>query len=194
MQPDQLTEQRIQWIPKKNQQAAYWSLPAERQRVSLVTARAGRQGTATILAPETASFTKLWADSQLLIMFSWNSGLLTSTKTVAAWDQLSRGDIQHTWDGALVAHLGNWAARTGAMIKVHSSPGIVCSPSTWLPELIIPGKGTKRTPNPCRPIQNCVWVSPVEIWVSSGLLEGFWLQQIYGWNKYGISPLGGGCY
>ena len=30
---------------------------------------------------------------------------------------------------------------------MHGPPGTVCSPSTWLPELLGPGKGTKFTPN-----------------------------------------------
>ena len=31
--------------------------------------------------------------------------------------------------------------------KTHGPPGTVCSPSTWLSELLGPGKGTKRMPN-----------------------------------------------
>ena len=44
----------------------------------------------------------------------------------------------------------------GEVIKTHSSPGIVHMPSTWSPELLRPGKGTKCTPNPQRLSQNCV--------------------------------------
>ena len=33
------------------------------------------------------------------------------------------------------------------VIKTHSPPGTVSSPSTWSPELLRPRKGTKCTPN-----------------------------------------------
>ena len=42
---------------------------------------------------------------------------------------------------------GDWMAGTGEVIKMHRPPGTVCSPSTSLPELLWPGKGTKSTPN-----------------------------------------------
>ena len=32
-------------------------------------------------------------------------------------------------------------------IKAHGPPGTVCLPSSWLPELLGPGKGTKHMPN-----------------------------------------------
>ena len=44
-------------------------------------------------------------------------------------------------------HLGNLVVGTWELIKMHGPPGTVCSPSTWLPELLGPGKGTKFTPN-----------------------------------------------
>ena len=31
--------------------------------------------------------------------------------------------------------------------------------------------------------QNCVWVSPEEVWVSSGLPQGLWVQQTWVWHK-----------
>ena len=38
---------------------------------------------------------------------------------------------------------------------------------------------------PQRLSQNCVWVSPVEVWVSSGLPQGqgLWVQQTWVWHK-----------
>ena len=38
---------------------------------------------------------------------------------------------------------------------------------------------------PQRLSQNCVWVSPLEVWVSSGLLQGQgpWVQQTWVWHK-----------
>ena len=46
---------------------------------------------------------------------------------------------------------------------------------------------------PQRLRQNCVWVSPVEVWVSSGLLQGqgVWVQQTWVWHKpsWRASPL-----
>ena len=55
-----------------------------------------------------------------------------------------------------MAHPGNQVARTREVIKVHCQPGRVCSPITWLPELLRPGKGMKHMPNPQRVGQNCV--------------------------------------
>jgi len=69
------------------------SPPGGREAGRLVTARAGRQGTVAISAPEMASSTKMWAGSQLLTTSSWDPGWLTSTGNAAAWDQLSRGHI-----------------------------------------------------------------------------------------------------
>ena len=46
---------------------------------------------------------------------------------------------------------------------------------------------------PQRLSQNCVWVSPLKVWVSSGLLQGqgLWIQQTWVWHKpfWGRSPL-----
>ena len=56
-----------------------------------------------------------------------------------------RGDTQHTWNCALVVHPGNGAARTGEVHKTHNPPGTVFLPSTWSPEHVEPGKGTKHT-------------------------------------------------
>ena len=119
--------------------------PCWRQRGRWATARGGRRG--TILASETASTNKLWAGSQLLNKSSWDPGWLTSARRVSARDQLPRGDTQHTWDGTLVAHQGNRVAWTRNVIKMHRPPGTVHLPSTWLPELLGHGKGTKRRPN-----------------------------------------------
>ena len=40
-----------------------------------------------------------------------------------------------------------------------------------------------ETPHRLR--KNCVWVSPVEVWVSNGLLQryGLWIQQTWVWHK-----------
>ena len=80
------------------------ALPNQRQRGRQATARARRWG--AISAPEMASSTKLWACSQLLTMSSWDPGQLTSARSVTARDQLPRGDTRHTWNGALMTHLG----------------------------------------------------------------------------------------
>ena len=97
--------------------------------------------------PQRSAFsTKLWAGSQLLTMSSWDTGQLSSARRVAAWDQLPRGDTWHTWDGALLAHPGNWVVGTRGLIKMHSPPGTVHSPSTWSLELLESRKGTKHKP------------------------------------------------
>ena len=75
-----------------------------------------------ILAPETASSTKLRAGSQLLTKSSWDPGQLTSTRRVAARDQIPRRDTQHTWDGAPTANSGNQGGRMGKVIR-YTTPG-----------------------------------------------------------------------
>ena len=86
--------------------------------------------------------------SRFQLLTTWDPGWLTSARRVAAWDQLLRGDTRHTWDSDLMVHPGNRAARTGEVIKMHGSHGRVNSPSTWLPELLGPGKNTKCKLNP----------------------------------------------
>ena len=137
-QPGLLTEQRIEWIPRESLLTAYriHSPPeAERQASD---SRSWKARDCCNLDLRLASSTKLWAGSQLLTMSSWDPKQLTSARRVGAWDQLSRGDM---------AHRGKWAAETGEVIKTHGPPGTVCLPSTWLPELLGPGKGTKHKPN-----------------------------------------------
>ena len=155
----------------------YWPLPAQRQRGRLVTTRVRRQGAAT-------SSTKLWAGSQLLTMSSWDPIWLTSARRVTTWDQVSRGDIRHLrWYSPSASRKPR--ARAGEVIKMHSPSGTARSPSTWSPELLRPGEGTEHMPNPQRLSQNCVWVFPMEVQVSSGLLQGqgLWVQQTWVWNK-----------
>ena len=120
-------------------------IPRQRQRGRRATARAGRRG--AISAPEVASSTKVWAGYQLLTKSSWDPGQLISTKRVTAKDQLSREDAWHTWDSAPTAHPGNQLAGTREVIRCTALLGRVCSPSTWSPELLGLGKGTKRRPN-----------------------------------------------
>ena len=121
------------------------ALPPLRQRSS-GTARAVRQGVATILAPETVSFTKLWAGCQLLAASSWHRGWFTSTRSVT--EKLrSASQRRHTAHFRLhpLTHPGNRVARTREVHKMHSLPGTVCLTSTQPPEQLGPGKGTKCT-------------------------------------------------
>ena len=71
-----------------------------------------------------ASSIKLWAGSQSLTTSSWDPGWLTYARKVTAWDQLPRGDTQHTWDSALAKHLVAWAAQTWEGHKIHSQPSL----------------------------------------------------------------------
>ena len=117
----------------------------------------------------------MWAGSQLLTTSSRDHGWLTPTRRAAAWDPLSRGGLHNTWDRSRVA-------RTREVIKTQGPPGTVCLRSTWSPELLSPGKGAKGMPSSERPSQNCVWVSPEEVRVSSGLPQGLWVQT-WVWHK-----------
>ena len=144
-QPGPLKEQGLSEYQRRASWLRISPSPHWRQGGRWAAARASRQG--AILAPEMASSTKLWAGSQLLTMSSWDPGRLTSARSVTGWHQLPRGDTRHTWDGTLMAHLGNSAAGSGEVIKMHGQPGRVRLPSTWSPELLGPRKGTKRRPN-----------------------------------------------
>ena len=93
------------------------------------------------LAPETASSTKLRAGFWLLTKTSWDSGQLTSAGRVAARDQLPRRDTRAR------CHPGNGVAGTMEVIRCTHHLRRVRSPSTWSPELLGPGKGTKHRPN-----------------------------------------------
>ena len=65
--------------------------------------------------------------------------------------------------------------------------------TVFLPETLRGLKQTLCTPGPSDPTetrQNCVWVSPVEVQVSSCLHRG--MGSGYSRTGYGISPLGGG--
>ena len=92
----------------------------------------------TISAPEMASSTKLHAASQLLTKTSWDSGWLTSTE---GRSQRSAPQKTHSTPET------NQVAGMEAAIRCTPYLGKVRSRSTWSPELLGPGKGTKRRPN-----------------------------------------------
>ena len=111
-------------------------------------------------------------------MSSWDPGWLISARRVTPWDQLPRGYTQDTWGSVLTAHPGNQAPGTREVIRAHSPPGTVCSPSTWLPELLGPRKGTMHTQpslRPCRVPEN---LSSLDLG-STGNLSGL-DQEIHG--------------
>ena len=130
-----------------------------KQQGRCVTARAGRQRAAPISAPETSILHQNVSRLSVAPTSSWDPGQLTSARGLAAWDQLPRGDTWHTWGGALPAHPWEQAARTGEAIKMQGPPGTVHLPSTWSPELLGPGKGTKRMSN-----QACALVEYLRTW------------------------------
>ena len=107
------------------------------------------------LGPREASSTKLQAGTQSLTKIPWDSVWLTSAGRVAARDQLPRRDIRHTGDGRTCCHSGNRVAGTREVIRRTPHLGRQLSPSTWLPELLGPGKGKK-----CRPIESApLWTT-----------------------------------
>ena len=136
-----LIEQRIQRIPKESKPAAIEGAPspeAEREACD-------NQSHCFHLGPRDPIFHQTVRGFQLLAISSWDPGWLTSARSVTAWKQLPRGTTQHTWDCALVANPRNWVARTGEVNKTHGPSETMCSSSTWSPELLRPGKGTKHT-------------------------------------------------
>ena len=112
-----------------------------------------------IVAPERHHL-PTYKQASLLTNTSWDSGWSTSTGRVAARDQLPRRDTWHTWEGAPVVHPGNWAAGMGEAISQSPQLGQLRSPSTWLPELLRPGKDTK-----CMPNQVCALVEYPRSWI-----------------------------
>ena len=82
----------------------------------------------------------------MLTKISWDSGWSTSARRVAARDQLQKRHM---------AHLRRCADCIPRKLIGRDSRGDKSqqpqSPSTWSPELLEPGKGTK-----CRPIQVCL--------------------------------------
>ena len=117
----------------------------QRQRSRCVTARAGRQG--AVSAPETCILYQNASRLPVANHFFLGPWMVDIHQEGHILRSAPRGDTRHTWDGALVAHLGNRVTGPREVIKTHSPPETVCSPSTWLPELLGPGKGTKCTPN-----------------------------------------------
>ena len=109
-------QRRANWLPHR-------VLLSQRRRGRHVTARTGRQWAAALSAPESSSSIQLWAGSQLLTTSSCDPGWLTSARSVTTWEQFPRRDTSHTWDGALVAHLGNQAAGTREVIRCTAHPG-----------------------------------------------------------------------
>ena len=104
-----------------------------KQQGRCVTARAGRQRAAPISAPETSILHQNVSRLSVAPTSSWDPGQLTSTRKVAASDQLPKGDTQRSrcaprkqssWDrggdkhtasrgeSALAKHLFAWAAQT----------------------------------------------------------------------------------
>ena len=66
-------------------------------------------------------------------------------RRVAVIDQLPRGDTWHPEKAFSLRTQGNQVAGIMEVIR-HNTPGRVLSPSTWSPELLRPGKGTKSRP------------------------------------------------
>ena len=72
-------------------------------------------------------------------------------------------------------------------VKSHSESSLIPTKDTWRAQTNFVAYQDPTTPQ--RLSQNCVWVSPVEVWVSSGLLQGKGSACSRPWC--GISPLGG---
>ena len=118
---------------RRASQLLYRALPPQRQRGRQETARAWRQGGFCNLNPRDHVFHQTVSRLPFANLPSWDPGWLTSTRIVTPWDQHPKGDTHHTWDCAVVVHLGNWMAGTGQMNKMHSPHGTVCLPRlvTW---------------------------------------------------------------
>ena len=95
--------------------------------------------------PREASYTKLQADftpNQDFLGF-WTVDIYRESHNQRS---APRRDTQHTSEGVPFVHLKNRVAGVGKVISRSS-------PSTWSPEPLRPGKGTK-----CRPNEVCTFV------------------------------------
>ena len=128
---------------RRASQLPFRALPPQRQRDRCVTARARKQGSSAILAPDTASSTKLWEGCQLITMSSLDHG----------WFHQQFHSLRLGLQRRHRPYLGlcpcstpkNQAARTEKVHKTQGPHGTVHSPNTWSPELLGPGQGTKHT-------------------------------------------------
>ena len=121
--------------------------PPWRQRSRHATARAGEQGAAPILAPETG------------ILHQTVSRLPVANHIfLGSWmvDTCQQGcSLRSAPQRIHTAHLRwcscgaprNQVAGMEEVIKIHGPPGTVCLPSTWSSELLEPRKGTKCMSN-----------------------------------------------
>ena len=103
------------------------------------------------LGPREASSTKLQAGTQSLTKTSWDSGQLTSAWKITSRDQFLE-ETHSTGDGRAGCYPGNPVAGIWEVRRCSPYLGRLRSPSTWSPELLGPGKGTKRRPNPSAPL------------------------------------------
>ena len=99
------------------------------------------------LGPREASRTKLQAGTRSLTKTSWDSGRVTSAWRITSRDQFP-GETHGTGDGRAGCHPGDRAAGIREVVRRSPHLGRLRSPSTWSPELLGPGKGTKRRPSP----------------------------------------------
>ena len=134
----------------------------KRQRGRPATARVRKKG--AISAPETASSTKMWVGSWLLTKSFWDPGKLTSAG--GSLPEISSPEETHnTPETALLQRTqGTERLGVGRLLRcTHWPPGTVCSPSSWLPEVLRPGKGTK-----CTPSRVCAFVGYLRTWTWAG--------------------------
>ena len=108
--------------------------------------------------PREAPFTKLQAG------FVANQDFLGFWMVDIRWEGHSqrsapRRYTRHTWEGTPIVHPENRAAGMGEAIRCTPTWGWLRLPSTWSPELLGPGKGTKRRPN-----QVCTFVECPRTW------------------------------
>ena len=79
-------------------------------------------------------------------------------------------------------HPGN-SSRSREVIKTHRPPGTVRSPSTWSPEMLGPGKGTKRHPTHRdwdRTVSECL------LWRFRSAVDWVWHKP--SWRKSPLTP------
>ena len=96
--------------------------------------------------------TKLWAGSKLLTKSFWDPGPIDVHQEGRSQRSAPRGGTQHSWVGILVAHPGNWAAKTREVIRYTTHfEECICQAPGHLSCLAL-GKAQNADPTKCVPL------------------------------------------
>ena len=126
-----------------------------------VTVRAGRQGAAAILAPETGFLHQTVSRLPIanhVLLGSWMVDICQEGHSLR-WAPQRRHMAHLRWYSP--GNLGNRAARTREVIKTHGPTGTGCSPSAWY---CLSCSDLGRAQNACPPKSVPLWSTREPEW------------------------------